>query len=410
MRHADWFSGFGGGTLAAKSAGLQTVGACEIDANAISVYRRHFPDVPMFVDITKPHDWPACDVVTFGSPCQDTSIAGLRKGLAGKRSGLFYAAIDVIRRLRERDGGPRWAVWEQPLGVFSTHNGRDFAAVLDSFLDIGARDISWRVLDAQYFGVPQRRRRVFLVADFGGECADPVFSFLEGVRGHPQTGREAGQRTAALSASGAGTSRTGNSRTECEMLIPTCARRLRAQSQMAHRDDADTLIPARSQTSRNYRIDAETENLIASPLTAGSAASNGVNAPGRRREDDFNLVIAHPLTADGHDVSEDGTGRGTPLVVFDWQSGGDVRHNASERRSSGLQASQTPAVMTPMAVRRLTPTECERLMHVSDGYTESGIDGPLSDSARYRILGNGLVWTCLAPILKAITETRESHA
>ena len=103
--------------------------------------------------------------------CQDTSIAGKRAGLvAGKRSGLFYEAIRLIRGLRERDAGrPRFAIWEQPPGVFSTHGGRDFAAVLDAFLDIGARDIGWRVLDAQYFGVPQRRDRIILVADLEAE-------------------------------------------------------------------------------------------------------------------------------------------------------------------------------------------------------------------------------------------------
>jgi len=165
------FAGIGGFDLGFERAGFKTTWACEIDQKAQSVLRLRFPDAKLHDDVCQigAHNLEPVDVVTFGSPCQDLSVAGKRAGLAGERSGLFHEAVRVIRELREQHGKPDFAIWENVPGAFSSNQGRDFAAVIDALADIGARDIAWRVLDSRFFGVAQRRRRVFLVASFGND-------------------------------------------------------------------------------------------------------------------------------------------------------------------------------------------------------------------------------------------------
>ena len=187
------FAGIGGFDLGFERAGFTTTWACEIDPKAQSVLRLRFPNAKLHDDVCAvgAHNLEPVDVVTFGSPCQDLSVAGKRAGLAGDRSGLFHEAVRVIRELRNAHGKPDFAIWENVPGAFSSNGGRDFAAVIDALVNIGARDVAWRVLDSRFFGVAQRRRRVFLVADFGGERAEQVLALTEGVRGYSPKGRQA---------------------------------------------------------------------------------------------------------------------------------------------------------------------------------------------------------------------------
>lgn len=174
----SFFSGIGGLDLGFECAGFYTAWMSEIDAYASDVLRHQFPDSAVLGDIkkVKGNDLVPVDVIAFGSPCQDLSRGGEGKGLAGERSGLFYEAIRVIQELIECGSKPRFIVWENVPGALTSNGGEDFACVLQAFLDIGATDVAWRVLDSQGFGVPQRRRRVFVVADLGGECAAEVLS------------------------------------------------------------------------------------------------------------------------------------------------------------------------------------------------------------------------------------------
>jgi DNA (cytosine-5)-methyltransferase 1 len=187
------FAGIGGFDLGFERAGFATKWTCEIDPKAQAVLRLRFPHATHHDDVTQvgAHNLEPVDVVTFGSPCQDLSVAGKRAGLAGERSGLFHAAVDVISGLRAKYGKPDFAIWENVPGAFSSNSGRDFAAVIDALADIGARDIAWRVLDSRFFGVAQRRRRVFLVVDFGGERAAEVLALAQGGSGHPAPRRQA---------------------------------------------------------------------------------------------------------------------------------------------------------------------------------------------------------------------------
>lgn len=232
------FAGIGGFDLAFEQAGFETKWQVEINADAQKVLERHWPMVPKWGDITTvdPTELDPVDVIAFGSPCQGLSVAGKRTGLGGERSGLFYEAIRIIAGVR-----PSFAVWENVPGAFSSNAGRDFAAVLAAFRECGAREIGWRILDAQYCGVPQRRRRIFLVADFGGERASQILFEREGVSGHPPTRRPAGAVVASLFTNGAGTSRQAGVDSETDFLVT--ARTLLGKGNDSHDDSFETYIP-----------------------------------------------------------------------------------------------------------------------------------------------------------------------
>ena len=170
------FAGIGGFDLGFERAGFKTIWQCEIDKAAQGVLRRHFPDAKLHSDVCQvgAHNLEPVDVVTYGSPCVDLSVAGLRAGLEGERSGLFHEAVRVIRELRERYGKPDIAIWENVIGAFSSNEGADFQAVIAALADCGALDVAWRVVNSRYWGVAQQRRRVFLVADFAGERAAEI--------------------------------------------------------------------------------------------------------------------------------------------------------------------------------------------------------------------------------------------
>ena len=179
MRHLDLFAGIGGFRLAAESAGMTCVGGCEIDKFARQCYVSHFPNCELAHNICE-WDGADCDVMTGGFPCQDISVAGSQKGLEGERSRLFYEFTRLLRLRR-----PRWAVLENVPGLLISpkgYIGRDMAAVLCEMGECGY-GVAWRVLDSRYFGVPQRRRRIFLVGHLGGPCPAEILFEPEGVQG-----------------------------------------------------------------------------------------------------------------------------------------------------------------------------------------------------------------------------------
>ena len=192
MRVLSLFSGVGGFDMGLEAAGMTTVFQCEIDRHARTVLDHHWPTVPKWDDVTTLtgrhilDSVDGVDVVAWGSPCQDLSLAGKRAGLAGERSGLFHEGIRIIKELRELSGGkyPTWSVWENVVGALSSNGGADFGEVLYEMDEAGACFSEWVVLDAQYFGVPQRRRRVFVVSCFdsatAARCPEPLFVVEQG--------------------------------------------------------------------------------------------------------------------------------------------------------------------------------------------------------------------------------------
>ena len=294
------FSGVGTFDHGFHQAGWQTVHLCEWDPKAREVLAARFPGVPITNDVREINgaELPDAECVMFGSPCQDLSVAGKRGGLEGERSGLFMEAIRIIREKREATNGefPRFALWENVPGAYSSNSGRDFAAVLselagsevgvpgsgwsDSGLAFGsAAQVAWRLLDSQYFGVPQRRRRIFALADFGGERAGEILFESEGVRWHPQPRRAPREEAAGDARQGA----TGDSG---EVSVASTLTSWYGQGS-PRGDGADNLVPeiARCQATRNQRNDAETENLLPVPIQDGREVEKrqnglGVGKPG----------------------------------------------------------------------------------------------------------------------------------
>ena len=199
MKVLSLFSGVGGFDMGLENAGMETVFQCEWDKHCRTILDRHWPTVPKWDDVstlTGEHilaHAPVIDVVAWGSPCQDLSVAGKRAGLEGGRSGLFYEGIRIINELRKASNGkyPRISIWENVYGALNSNKGEDFEAILKEMVEAGSLLCEWRVLDAQYFGIPQRRRRVFVVAVFdsatANRCPDPLLPVSEGLRWHPTT-------------------------------------------------------------------------------------------------------------------------------------------------------------------------------------------------------------------------------
>jgi len=200
--YGSLFSGVGGMDLGFDDH-FDCVFQVEWDKNCQTILRRHWPQVPKWADVCDVNgaEIPPCDVLTFGSPCQDLSVAGKRAGLDGDRSSMFFEAIRIIKEMRHATRSeptgpfPRVAVWENVPGALSSNGGADFRAVLDSMVDCGAVECEWAVLDAQHFGVPQRRRRVFLVAIFdpaiAANCPTTLLPVFKGGRRDYAKGRPA---------------------------------------------------------------------------------------------------------------------------------------------------------------------------------------------------------------------------
>ena len=224
------FDGSGGFPLGGMLVGITPLWASEIEPFAVRVTTKRLPQMKHDGDVSALNgaELPPVDIITFGSPCQDMSIAGKRSGLDGSRSSLFYEAVRIIKEMRCATNGkyPRFCVWENVPGAFSSNKGEDFRCVLESLCRVRDETVSvprhekwsatgnivadgfsiaWRVLDAQYWGVPQRRKRIFLVADFDSECAGKILFESEGLTGYSAAGFKAWQRAAAAAESGSGT-------------------------------------------------------------------------------------------------------------------------------------------------------------------------------------------------------------
>ena len=262
MKLMSLFDGSGGFPLAASLCGIEPVYAAEVEPYPIAVTNNRFPKMKHLGDVSKVKggEIEPVDIITFGSPCQDMSVAGKRAGLKHTavgdeettRSGLFMEAIRIIKEMRVKTNGiyPRYAVWENVPGAFSSNKGEDFRTVLDEFIKIVEKDavmpdvpkagwpyadcysgngwsLAYRVFDAQYWGVPQRRRRIYLVADFRGECAQEILFKRESLRGYFEAGGTQGQETARCAKNSVGTAIGGVDRYN-QSFLPGLAQTLRA--------------------------------------------------------------------------------------------------------------------------------------------------------------------------------------
>ena len=432
MTLGSLFDGIGGWLLAACHAGVTPVWASEIEPFPQSVTARHFPNVKQLGDITQidPDEIEPVDIICAGSPCQDLSIAGKRKGLDGERSGLFRTAVGIVRRIRASTGGryPRYFVWENVPGAFSGNKGADFRAVLEEIgqteipvpdggkwahagmVECDECQIAWRVLDAQHWGVPQRRRRIFLVADFTAydRRAGEILFEREGVSWDTAAGTGTGEG-AARGAENCARATSGvygfDTRASIASSAPviadgtpplTTSNRLGVVTtiyDMTHADEVMRPVTGGIVPTLNARMGTGGNQVpvVHAYCIAGNTIDrkieNGGNGRGVLAETAYTLN-----TIDRHAVAQ----------IYGAKSYSEYEAGKVEtlRASGGAYGGGSENLaLSHSIVRRLTPTECERLQGLPDGYTDGG-----SDTARYKALGNGMAQPCADYVIRRIVE------
>lgn len=349
------------------------------------------------------------DVITGGSPCQDLSIAGKRAGLAGARSGLFVEQVRIVKEMREHDRAngrtgdmvrPRFMVWENVIGAFSSNKGQDFAAVLEEIIriaepeapdidvpekgwptwggyhdEVGGRwSVAWRVHDAQHWGVPQRRRRISVVADFGGDTAGEILFERKSVSRHPAESGTARERLAGNAENGA--SYAVRIRGGCDGG---------GKGALVQEDKSGSLG-----TSNDQTIFTPTAIGNQVPLAYGIGNGQACEASIMAEEIAQTLNTMHDAQA----------------VMCE-----DVSHALRAKANCAYREDAETYPVQNMVVRRLTPMECERLQGFPDGWTDIGewrdSKGKMrkpSDSPRYKALGNSIAlpfWDFLAKRISA---------
>jgi DNA (cytosine-5)-methyltransferase 1 len=399
MRYLSVCSGIEAATVAWHPLGWAPVAFSEIEAFPSAALKHHYPDVPNLGDMTKYKDWPdyAVDLVVGGTPCQAFSVAGLRKGLADPRGNLTLTFLAIVARY-----SPRWLVWENVPGVLSDETGA-FGSLLGGLAELGY-GFAYRILDAQYYGVAQRRRRVFVVGHSGGrwQRAAAVLFERESLCWNSPPRREPGQRVAQPLANGSGERgwkiSADNAATHLMPVGFTCkdhgadvgeniAPTLRAMGHTGSSPNgggqvAIACFDERQVTSKTHR--GQCSGDVTGTLNSGAG-----------------MTVAHSLRAEGHDASEDGTGRGTPLVP-------ELARCVATREGMSLDWETTTILPAQMAVRRLTPRECERLQGFPDDYTKIPYRGKPSeqcpDGPRYKALGNSMAVPVMRWIAHSITQ------
>lgn len=391
MIGATLFSGIGAPETAMPH--WQWAWAAEIDKFASAVHgARHtgqnLGDVTAHDFTSRAAEIAKPDVLVFGSPCQSFSVAGRRLGLDDPRGNLALVALGIAARVR-----PRWLVFENVPGLLSSASGRDFGIFLRTMEECGYFG-AWRVFDAQYFGLAQRRERVFFVGclgDWRGPAA--VLFEPEGLRGDSAPRRQEEKAVAALTANGVGTCGADDNQAQAGHLI---AFGVSAKSNFRGDPTAETLV---SHTLRGEGFDASEDGTgKGTPLVAFSCKDNGRDASD----------IAPTLRAMGHGDSH-ANGGGQLAVAFQTRIARNGRGQPSEvvpalnGADAGATSDMRPCIATANAVRRLTPRECERLQGFPDDFTAIEYRGkPAADGPRYKALGNSMAVPVMRWILSRI--------
>jgi DNA (cytosine-5)-methyltransferase 1 len=380
----------GGFDLGMEKAGHECVAQVEWDKNAAGVLKHRWPNVPLFCDVSKvsADDLPDCEFICYGFPCQDLSVAGKRKGLEGERSGLFFEATRLIRELIARGSGLRFALAENVAGLFSADDGLALARCIRELLESGACETGWVLVDSQYFGVAQRRKRVFIVSDFGGESVDEILAITESLPGHPAPSREARKGTAGDATKGVGEG-------------------LQFSGQNLISDDLDTPSLTLDTGAKNYnrgihvtqgadvyngQLTGETSATVTSATGIANASGpkvigwNGDTTP--KASEDVSVTLR----------SQQG-GEGVGVAFHALQ---DPIH--SEEHTPALGSNATIGYQQNLTVRRLLPIETERLQGFPDNWTSEKMELTLegnewkatgkvvkqADGPRYTQMGNAV--------------------
>ncbi len=475
------FDGIGGFMLAAKTVGITPVWASEIEPNCIAITSHHFPEVQHLGDIRliEGGKIPPADIISFGSPCQDLSISNSnRRGLSGERSGLFTEAVRIIKEMRAatKNAKPRYAIWENVPGALNSNGGGDFRTVLEELLNtavmkIGGDDYSkteritaagfakvpkppnwgnagsivgdnngvpfsicWRVLDAQHFGIPQRRKRIFLVVDFGSGSGEEILFERESLSGDIEPGAGKEQNAAAAVERSAQTANTDDG-VKSPVLQKTFS-------------IVENIIDRGLTSGGNGTGVAEDicyTLTTASPHAVVSCKLYNRAGFGFYKESDVAGTLVAHLAKEADDLVVNLGSQGDRIYCnadkscsITAQGGGGgaktgMYFNDADYKKSRQALCETFHTDNPLeaieeiiksegiekllrqgyelrvnGVRRLTPLECERLMGYEDNWTDPGITGKdgkiqaISDSARYRALGNSVAVPCVIFLLERL--------
>lgn len=390
MKHGSLFAGIGGFDLGFERAGIETAVQVELDPYCLELLESKWPDVERIKDV-KEIEGPelgSVDIISGGFPCQDVSIAGRREGLAGERSGLWFEFHRILEVAQ-----PQWAVIENVRGLLSSNRGRDFAVILRGLEELGYC-VAYRILDAQYFGVPQRRRREFIVGCLREWRSIQVLFESEGLPGDPPASKETGEEIA-----GAIISRAGTGGPDVDAMGAYIY-----QWASGRGDDLkDTAQSLRADAEANYQIIYENhpnDSRVTDPLSnrpyadrgpdsnlvAGSASPKWRSASGGPAGDEAHNLIAAPLRSRQHPHSMPGRGgEDDENLVFARNTGAGFYSEDEKGSIRAEQGGTSFDLLSQDGVRRLTPRECERLQGFPDDWTAN-----FSDSRRYRMIGNAV--------------------
>ena len=408
MKYLSLCSGIEAATVAWHPLGWEAVAYSEIERFPSEVLAYHYPHTPNLGDMTKFKEWNLgtnVDLLVGGTPCQSFSVAGLRKGLDDPRGNLMLTYLAIADKYR-----PRWLVWENVPGVLSSNGGKDFGVFLGALGELGY-GFAYRVLDAQYFGVAQRRRRVFVVGYLGDwRAAAAVLFERHSLQGHPAPSREKREGVAASVASGVA------SGSDPDLMSTLCAKDNEKWgcNQWVNEGKAviqpialaENTIGRQPQNGGNgdgftdggpmYTLNATGVHGVAQPIGFESSRRDGV----RLYDGVSNTLQAFAGTGGGNSPMV-----AQPICLMD--QGGSVMN--IENDMTGTLRREThghePVVMQAMAVRRLTPVECERLQGFPDNYTDiKSKNKPTPDGPRYKALGNSMAVPVMAWIGQRIQE------
>ncbi|WP_288961430.1 DNA (cytosine-5-)-methyltransferase [uncultured Peptoniphilus sp.] len=463
------FDGSGGFPLAAIKSGIKPLWASEVEPFPIRVAQKNLPQVKHLRDIKDIDggEITPVDIISFGSPCQDLSIAGKRAGLEGKKSNLFYEAIRVIKEMRCKSNGkyPRYLLWENVPGAFSSNKGEDFRCVLEEITRIKDSTVklnrpkkwekageilgdnfslAWRVLDAKYFGVPQRRRRIFLVADLDGGSSREILFEQKSMSGDTSEGCEKGKRN------------TGAIKESFNKTI--CLNDQGGQRMDFYSDESGTLRASggiapfvfenHSQDSRYKGPLKETQTLASNlgqggnnqPFVVYDIRQTSENTK-NERHNIYECDVSRTIDTSGNTPTRN---QGGVAIVEDIYTMSKNSHftKADKNISSSLVATdyKEPPLVNQKLVRRLTPKECGRLQGFPDYWCDNleienptdedlsfwrevfdkdaeikglkkkktdkqilkWLKNPHTDSAEYKMWGNGIALPCAVYIFKRL--------
>jgi len=400
MKYLSLCSGIEAATVAWHPLGWKAVAYSEIEKFPSQVLAHHYPQTPNLGDMTKFKEWTNVsdvDVLVGGTPCQSFSVAGLRKGLDDPRGNLMLTYLAIAKQYR-----PNWLVWENVPGVLSSNGGRDFGSFLEGLAECGY-GFAYRVLDAQYFGVAQRRRRVFVVGYLGDwRLAAAVLFERHSLSGNPAPSRENGQGVAGTIAA-----RFGISRNNHEELAPS--------KYLVNAEGGAKEVPFLTchNTGGTAGISNQTPLVIHETVGALCADTH----PGSYSGQDAytGRLIPQPIAFSGQmsnpqtdvDMTQTLQAKNPMAVAHSVVAPTLTAANDPSRSPQSSEVTQQvySVYQSSMAVRRLTPKECERLQGFGDNYTDIQAKGkPTPDGPRYKALGNSMAVPVMAWIGQRIQE------